>query len=123
MPRREQDLDQLPVTSVDGASTTLAGLLDETYTDGFIILKDGIVVYERYFNSMTPRTLHLLQSVAKSVTAAAAGVLVGSPPALHVQLPKYALSRQDSIGTRNAALSDPTPPDGLLSPHSSMNCW
>jgi len=72
-------LDQLPVTSVEGASTTLAGLLDETYTDGFIILKDEIVVYERYFNSMTPRTLQLLQSVAKSVTAAAAGVLVGRP--------------------------------------------
>ncbi len=77
LPRKEQDLDQLPVTSVEGASTTLAGLLDETYTDGFIILKDGAVVYERYFNGMTPRSLHISQSVAKSVTAAAAGVLVG----------------------------------------------
>lgn len=75
--RREQDLDALPVASVKGAATTLAHLLDETYTDGFIVLKDGAVAYERYFNGMTPRTLHLSQSVAKSVTAAAAGVLAG----------------------------------------------
>jgi CubicO group peptidase (beta-lactamase class C family) len=77
LPRQEQDLDELPVASTKGAATTLARLLDDTYTDGFIVLKDGAVVYERYFNGMTPRTLHLSQSVAKSVTAAAAGVLVG----------------------------------------------
>ena len=77
LPRQEQDLDALPVASIKGAVTTLARLLDDTYTDGFIVLKDGAVVYERYFNGMTPRTLHLSQSVAKSVTAAAAGVLVG----------------------------------------------
>jgi CubicO group peptidase (beta-lactamase class C family) len=77
LPRQEQDLDELPVASTKGAMTTLARLLDDTYTDGFIVLKHGAVVYERYFNGMTPRTLHLSQSVAKSVTAAAAGVLVG----------------------------------------------
>ena len=77
LPRKEQDLDSLPVPSIKGSTTTLARLLDDTYTDGFIVLKDGAVVYERYFNGMTPRTLHLSQSVAKSVTAAAAGVLVG----------------------------------------------
>ena len=77
LPRREQDLDGLAVSSVDGRPATLARLLDETYTDGFIVLKDGVIAYERYFNAMTPRTLHLSQSVAKSVTAAAAGVLAG----------------------------------------------
>jgi CubicO group peptidase (beta-lactamase class C family) len=34
-------------------------------------------VYERYFNRMTERTLHLSQSMAKSVTSAVAGILVG----------------------------------------------
>ncbi len=51
-----------------GRPTTLAGLLDETYTDGFLVLKDGKVAYERYFNGMGERTLHLSQSMAKSVT-------------------------------------------------------
>lgn len=77
LPRAERDLDGLAVKDSAGAETTLAGLLDETYTDGFLVLKDGAVVYERYFNGMTERTLHLSQSVAKSVTGAVAGILVG----------------------------------------------
>jgi CubicO group peptidase (beta-lactamase class C family) len=77
LPRKDRDLDALTVASTQGGDTTLAGLLDETYTDGFIVLKHGAIVYERYFNGMDQRTLHLSQSVAKSVTAAAAGALMG----------------------------------------------
>jgi CubicO group peptidase (beta-lactamase class C family) len=73
----ERDLDGLPVEDSEGRPTTLAGLLDETYTDGFIVLNKGTVVYERYFNGMTPRTLHLSQSVAKSITGATFGILAG----------------------------------------------
>lgn len=77
LPRAGGDLDGLRVSSVDGQETTLAALLDETYTDGFLVIKNGAVAYERYFNGMTGRTLHLSQSMAKSVTAAAAGILMG----------------------------------------------
>jgi CubicO group peptidase (beta-lactamase class C family) len=77
LPRRERDLDGVMFTGADGAATTLAAFLDESYTDGFLVLKDGAIVCERYFNGMGERTLHLSQSVAKSVTAAAAGALVG----------------------------------------------
>ncbi len=77
LPRADKDLDVLPVADSSGSPATLAGLLDETYTDGFLILKDGAVAYERYFNGMTQRTLHLSQSMAKSVVAALAGVLAG----------------------------------------------
>lgn len=77
LPRAEVDLDQLPVTDSKGNATALVGLLDETYTDGMLVLKDGRIVYERYFNGMTPRTLHLSQSVAKSVTGTVFGILAG----------------------------------------------
>ncbi len=77
LPRNERDLDSLAVKSCTGSQTTLAGLLDETYTDGFLVLKDGTVAYERYFNGMTERSLHLSQSMAKSVTGAVCGILVG----------------------------------------------
>jgi hypothetical protein len=77
LPRSERDLDHLAVAGVDGEATTLATLLDQTYTDGFLVLKNGAIAYERYFNGMTPRTLHLSQSVAKSIAAAVAGILVG----------------------------------------------
>ncbi|TIQ38708.1 MAG: serine hydrolase [Mesorhizobium sp.] len=75
--RAEVDLDDLPVVDSAGAATTLAGLLDETYTDGFLVLKDGRIAYERYFNGMDQRTLHLSQSMAKSVTGSVFGILVG----------------------------------------------
>ena len=55
----------------------MAGLLDETYTDGFLVLKDGAIAYERYFNGMDQRTLHLSQSVAKSFAGMVAGILIG----------------------------------------------
>jgi len=75
--RNEVDLDDLPTVDSTGAATTLAGNLDETYTDGFLVLKGGAIAYERYFNGMTPRTPHLSQSMAKSVTATVFGILVG----------------------------------------------
>ncbi|TGT56684.1 class C beta-lactamase-related serine hydrolase [Mesorhizobium sp. M00.F.Ca.ET.170.01.1.1] len=75
--RAEVDLDELPVLDSDGAATTLAALLDETYTDGFLVLKDRKIAYERYFNGMDERTLHLSQSMAKSITGSVFGILVG----------------------------------------------
>jgi CubicO group peptidase (beta-lactamase class C family) len=77
LPRDDRELDGIDVASSHGGTTSLAGLLDETYTDGFIVIRNGAIQFERYFNGMDGRTLHLSQSVAKSVTAAAAGVLVG----------------------------------------------
>jgi CubicO group peptidase (beta-lactamase class C family) len=76
LPRADVDLDGLAVVDSAGAPTTLLGLLDETYTDGFLVLKDGGISYERYFNGMHGRTLHLSQSVAKSFTGMVAGILV-----------------------------------------------
>lgn len=76
LPRAELDLDGLVIPG-DGGGRTLAEHLDDTYTDGFLVLRDGAVVYERYFNGMTERSLHLSQSMAKSVTATVFGILVG----------------------------------------------
>jgi CubicO group peptidase (beta-lactamase class C family) len=75
--RREIDLGSLAVASADGASSTLSALLDETYTDGFLVIKDGAIVFERYLNGMTERSLHLSQSVSKSFTGMLAGILIG----------------------------------------------
>jgi CubicO group peptidase (beta-lactamase class C family) len=76
LPRADRNLDGLAVTDSAGRPTTLAALFEETYTDGFIVLKDGAVAYERYLNGMGERTLHLSQSVGKSVVGAVAGILV-----------------------------------------------
>jgi CubicO group peptidase (beta-lactamase class C family) len=67
----------MAVPGLDGAASTLETVLDDTFTDGFIVLKNGAIVCEQYFNGMDQRTLHLSQSVAKSFTGAVAGILVG----------------------------------------------
>jgi CubicO group peptidase (beta-lactamase class C family) len=56
---------------------SVAELLEETYTDGFLVLCRGQIVAEHYFNGMAPDVPHLLMSVSKSVTSAVAGVLAG----------------------------------------------
>ena len=75
--RREKDFDALPVKNLAGKTSSLLQLFDETCADGFIVLHQGAIVYERYFGAMSPRTLHLSQSVAKSVTGMTAGILIG----------------------------------------------
>ena len=72
-----REIDMIDVTRVDGSRTTVRGILDETATDGFLVICRGSVVSEKYFNDMTPDTLHMSQSVAKSVTATLAGVYIG----------------------------------------------
>ena len=66
----------LPTRAVD-FGPELDRLLDATYTDGFLVLHRGEIVCERYFNGMGPRSLHLSQSVAKSVVGTAFGILAG----------------------------------------------
>jgi CubicO group peptidase (beta-lactamase class C family) len=100
----ERDLDGLPVADSEGRPTTLAGLLDETYADGFIVLKSGTVVYERYFNGMTPRTLHLSQSVAKSITGATFGILAGRGVVEPARLVTDYLPELAETGWRGATL-------------------
>jgi len=60
----------------DGARWFVEELLDETETDGFLVLRQGRIVAEHYFNGMAPDTPHILMSVSKSITAAVTGCLV-----------------------------------------------
>ncbi len=70
------DLESLSFDSPEG-SMTVSELLDRTYADGIIVLHRGTVLLERYYNGMAADSLHLSQSIAKSVTGAAFGILVG----------------------------------------------
>lgn len=54
---------------------TVRELLEATCTDGFLVLHQGQVVAERYFNGLRPDVPHLLMSVSKSITGLVAGAL------------------------------------------------
>jgi CubicO group peptidase (beta-lactamase class C family) len=72
LPRNPRPLDALRYRGESG-ETSVGAFLDGTFTDGFIVLHRGEIVFERYMNGMTERTLHLSQSVGKSLI----GILVG----------------------------------------------
>ncbi len=67
--------EALDLDKVRLATGTVASLLEETSTDGFLVLHKGRIVAETYPN-MTPETRHILFSVSKSVTGTLAGILV-----------------------------------------------
>ncbi len=77
LPPAPQDLGPLPLDGV-ACATTLEAFLPETFTDGFLVLRDGQLVYERYFNDMQPASRHLLHSISKSLCGVLAGGLVES---------------------------------------------
>jgi CubicO group peptidase (beta-lactamase class C family) len=55
---------------------TVREVLDATYTDGFLVLRDGNVVVEEYPDGMDPRQNHLLMSVSKSLIGCVTGILI-----------------------------------------------
>ena len=50
--RSAHDLGQIAVTRWDGTAATVAEILEETYTDGFLVLQRGEIVCEQYFNGL-----------------------------------------------------------------------
>jgi CubicO group peptidase (beta-lactamase class C family) len=76
LPRAERDISGLTFRSA-GRELTIAQMLAETYTDGFLVLHRGKIISEQYFNDMAPDTPHLLMSVSKSIVSTVAGILAG----------------------------------------------
>nr|WP_298688293.1 serine hydrolase [uncultured Dongia sp.] len=72
-PRAPRPIEAITYQGEAGPSD-IGRFLDATFTDGFIVLHRGAVVAERYFNGMNERTLHLSQSVGKSLIGILAGI-------------------------------------------------
>ncbi len=65
----------LRIKGVDGRRVALDEFLRQTYTDAFLVLHRGRVVYERYWNGMTASAPHTLFSMTKSFTGSLVGLL------------------------------------------------
>ncbi len=76
LPEAAGDLSGFAYQGVGGRETSFAEMLDDSYTDGILVWKNGKILHESYHNGMTAQSPHLLQSVSKSITAAAAGALI-----------------------------------------------
>jgi hypothetical protein len=68
-PRNIRELPRQPV------AIPLGTFLEDTGTDGLVVLHRGRIVFEHYANGMTVDTPHILMSVSKSMLGLLAGVL------------------------------------------------
>ncbi len=75
-PENHQKLDNLMVCDSDSQEKVMEKFLQDTFTNGFIVLHHGKIIYERYFNGFCRLHTHLSQSVAKSLVGTLAGVLI-----------------------------------------------
>ena len=71
-----EDLSQLPYPVSKNETRPLQHFLNSTYTDAFVVLQDGVVITEQYFENMSQQTPHLLNSVSKSFVGMLAGIAV-----------------------------------------------
>jgi CubicO group peptidase (beta-lactamase class C family) len=78
LPAASASLADIPMTSNDGAATTVDAVMASTATDGWAVAYRGSMVAEEYLDGLRPQTRHLLFSVSKSLVAAVIGALHGA---------------------------------------------
>lgn len=74
LPRAERALDF--TYDYDGRTHAAEDVLEDTFTNALMIIKDGKIVYERYRNLTNPQTRFTSMSMSKSVVSLLAGFAV-----------------------------------------------
>ncbi|PFK43298.1 6-aminohexanoate hydrolase [Bacillus cereus] len=69
-PTAAQNLDDFSVQKENGGHVPLKKLLDENKTDAFVVVHNGKLVYEQYFNDYKQNEPHGMASLAKVFTGA-----------------------------------------------------
>jgi CubicO group peptidase (beta-lactamase class C family) len=76
LPHSPADLTAIAFPAADGSRLSLPAFFDTQYTDGMLVIHSGAIIHESYHNDMSPRSLHLSLSLAKSVIGTITGILV-----------------------------------------------
>jgi CubicO group peptidase (beta-lactamase class C family) len=75
LPSAEHTFAQFALEGAQGRTVGLADFLQQTATDGFIVLHHGNIVYEYYGHGNSEKSRHILMSASKSLTGLVAGML------------------------------------------------
>ena len=76
LPENLQPIEHIVVQGNDGSEISFDQFLNQSFTDGFIVIKDQEIVYEKYLNGMNKNSKHILMSVSKSVLGLVTGILI-----------------------------------------------
>jgi CubicO group peptidase (beta-lactamase class C family) len=74
--QQNTQLGQLKLTDGFGETHTVENILENNDTDGFIVLQDNAVLFERYYGDMGRHDHHIWFSATKSLVSTALGILV-----------------------------------------------
>ncbi len=73
--RFRQDLKQLPPSfEYKGETIPTQKFLEDTWTTGFMVIKDDLILYEDYFLGLTENTRAISWSMGKSIVSALVGI-------------------------------------------------
>ena len=75
IPLNLQSLDSIEIQSIEGQTQSFREIMDSTHTDSFLVLKNGEIIFEEYFNDMSSDSLHLMNSITKSFIGMLVGIL------------------------------------------------
>lgn len=72
-----QEMTELRIPGVGDRQLSWHEFLEQTHSDGLVVLHQGNLVYETYANGLTEYTPHILMSVSKSLLGLLFGILAG----------------------------------------------
>nr|WP_298687922.1 serine hydrolase [uncultured Dongia sp.] len=78
LPSALADLSKIGYRTSDGKDGTVGTMIADTFTDGFLVLRQGRIVTEHYAAALAAHRPHIVFSVSKSITGSLAGLLVAS---------------------------------------------
>lgn len=76
LPKSPLSLYNLKFESPEGGNISVAEALIQIDSNGYLLIKDGQIVFEYYANGLDPRMRHLTQSAGKSISGTLAAALV-----------------------------------------------
>tara|TARA_B100001115_G_scaffold160604_1_gene135104 strand:+ start:80 stop:1237 length:1158 start_codon:yes stop_codon:yes gene_type:complete len=68
-------IDKIEFSNLEGKKQTIRKMLANGYADSFLVLKEGKIIYEEYFNGMSQSSLHLINSISKNFLGMLTGIL------------------------------------------------
>ncbi|GAA0994581.1 serine hydrolase [Acrocarpospora macrocephala] len=71
------ELPSKPADVLGSGAGSVREIVDRTYTDALVVLRDGEIIAEEYYQGMDSATKHLCMSVSKSLTSTLFGAAVG----------------------------------------------
>ena len=106
--KEEPDAD-LPTTRIldaNGDSLPLDDLLDKHDADGFLMMRHGCIVYERYWNGLTAHDRHIWFSMTKSLVSTAFGILMEQIEIDLTKSPAYYIEELKGSGFERTTIQD-----------------